>query len=85
MTDTLNYRGDCRNFDPDHIYGPDLFRGCYRAFTAEFDAATDRTSLHLVPIPLAELQERAITKSLELQAERDIRERIEQLFGTGAA
>lgn len=85
MSDTLNFPGDRRNFDPGHIYGPDLFRGCYRAFTAEYDAATDRTSLQLVPIPLAELQERGIVKSLELQAERDIRQRIETLFGTGAA
>lgn len=85
MTDTLHYPGDQRNFDPDHIYGPDLFRGCYRAAAAEYDAAQDRTSLQLVPIPPDELQERGIVKSLELQAERDIRERIEHLFGTGAA
>lgn len=85
MTDVLHFPGDCTNFDPDHIYGPDLFGACYQAAAADYDAATDRTSLHLVPIPPDTVQERGILKAVEAQAERDIRERIEHLFGTGAA
>lgn len=85
MSDRINYRGDHRNFDPNHIYGPDLFGACYRAVGAEYDPGADRTTLHLEPIPPDQIQERGIIKALEAQAERDITERIEHLFGTGAA
>ncbi|OBS01855.1 hypothetical protein A9W98_17880 [Mycobacterium gordonae] len=85
MTDTLTYPGDCTNFDPEHIYGPDLFGGCYRAFDADYQPGTDQTTLHLVPIPHRVIQERGIIKSVEAQAQRDMFERIEHLFGTGGA
>lgn len=85
MSDTLHFPGDCTRFDPEHIYGPDLFRGCYRAADADYQPDTDQTTLHLAPIPPGVIQERGIIKALEAQAERDITERIETLFGTGAA
>lgn len=85
MPDVLNFPGDRRNFDSEHIYGPDLFRGCYRAADADYDTETDRTALRLVPIPPDTIQDRGILKAIEAQAERDTRERIETLFGTGAA
>lgn len=85
MSDTLTYPGDCTRFDPEHIYGPDLFGGCYRAADADYQPDTDQTSLHLVSIPPGVIQERGIIKALEAQAERDITERIETMFGTGAA
>lgn len=56
----LHYPGDRTAFDPDQILGPDLF-GAYWAFTsAEYDAAQDRTTMHLRPIPPAELKERVL-------------------------
>lgn len=85
MSDTLHFAGDCTRFDPEHIYGPDLFGGCYRAADADYQPDTDQTTLHLVPIPHGVIQERGIIKALEAQAQRDITERIEHLFGTGAA
>lgn len=85
MSDTLHFAGDCTSFDPEHIYGPDLFGGCYRAFDADYDPDTDQTALHLVPIPHGVIQERGIVKAIEGQAQNDMRERIEHLFGTGAA
>ncbi len=85
MPDILHFAGEHRAFDPEHIYGPDLFGGCYRAADAEYDATTDRTALHLVPIPHGVIQERGIVKAIEGQAQNDMRERIEHLFGTGAA
>lgn len=58
MTDQLHYRGDHRNFDPDHIMGPDLFGAYYIAVAAEYDADSDRTTLGLRPLAPAELAER---------------------------
>jgi hypothetical protein len=60
MSNQLHYRGDCRNFDPDHIMGPDVFGACYVAAAAEYDAERDMTTLTLRPLPPAELQQRLV-------------------------
>jgi hypothetical protein len=85
VSDTLHYRGDHSNFDPDHIMGPDMFGACYRPVAGEYDAGTNLTALQLVPIPPDDLQERVIIRSLERRADTDRIQRTEQLFGTGAA
>lgn len=56
MSDVLHYPGDQTNFDPHHVMGPDLFGACYVATAAEYDAAADRTTLWVRPVPPAELQ-----------------------------
>lgn len=68
MTDQLHYPGDQRGFDPDHILGPDVFGAHYRPAAADYDPATDVTTLTLVPIPPAELTERAQKRFTELLA-----------------
>lgn len=60
MADQLHYRGDHRQFDPDHIMGHDQFGAYYRATAAEYDAAADLTTLHLQVVPPAELQQRMV-------------------------
>ena len=57
MSDQLNYPGDCTAFDPDQILGPDIFGACYRPVAADYDPQTDVTTLTLVPIPPADLEE----------------------------
>ena len=49
-TPRLHYRGDHRNFDPNRVYGPDAFRCFYRAGSAEYDEARDRTTIYFRPI-----------------------------------
>lgn len=58
MPDQLHYRGDHRQFDPDHIMGPDQFGAYYRPTAAQYDPDTDMTTLHLQVVPPAELQQR---------------------------
>lgn len=60
MTGQLHYRGDQRNFDPDHIIGPDMYGAYYRAVAAEYDPGVDQTTLHLQVVPPAELQQRMV-------------------------
>lgn len=60
MTDQLHYRGDHRNFDPDHIMGADMFGAYYRAVAAEYDPDADITTLQLQVVPPAELQQRMV-------------------------
>ncbi len=57
MSNVLHYRGDCTDFDPDQIMGPDLHGAYYRPVSADYDATTDRTTMQFRPIPPAELAE----------------------------
>lgn len=41
----LNYRGDRRNYDPNHLVGPDLGYAFLKPVHAEYDAAQDITSI----------------------------------------
>lgn len=49
MTDVLHYRGDCRNYDPNHVYGPDMFGGHYRALSTSYDEGADVTTIEFTP------------------------------------
>ena len=59
MTDVLHYPGDCTNYDPRLIYGPDMFGGHYKCVGAEYDPKLNRTTLTLKPVPPKELAELA--------------------------
>lgn len=54
----LHYPGDCTNFDPDHIMGPDMYEGHWLPVSATYDPGTDLTTMTLRPVPPAELKER---------------------------
>lgn len=82
MTDALHYPGDCTNFDPDGVLGPDMFGACYRAASAAYDAQTDRTTLTLAVIPPSELAKLATEQQRKIFDEEATRILIETLFGT---
>lgn len=77
MSNVLHYPGDRTRFDPDQTLGPDRFGACYAPVAATYDAATDRTTMQLRPLPPAELTERR-KAAIAQQAER---QRIATLFG----
>lgn len=52
---SLHYKGDCTDIDPQHYVGPDRFGAFYRPVAAEFDGT--RTRIDYLPIPPAELPE----------------------------
>lgn len=52
-TPRLHYRGDHTNIDPNRVYGPDAYRGVYRAGSAEYDAAANRTTIYFRPFVAA--------------------------------
>ena len=56
--DVLHYRGDRTKFDPDQIYGPDMFGAYWAPIKAIYEAERDRTAITFRPIPPAELRER---------------------------
>lgn len=47
----LHYRGDRTNLHPEQVYGPDMFGGLWRATSAVYDLAQDRTTIAFAPIP----------------------------------
>ncbi|AOE43989.1 hypothetical protein SEA_DELIAN_49 [Gordonia phage Delian] len=55
MSNTMNYRGDCTEFDPEQILGPDVHGAYYRIVDADYDRATDMTKRTFKPIPPSEL------------------------------
>lgn len=67
MSDQLHYRGDHRQFDPDHIMGHDQFGAYYRAVAAEHDPGVDLTTLHLQVCTPAELQQRMVDALPKIQ------------------
>ncbi|MGK9270460.1 hypothetical protein KXR83_05600 [Williamsia muralis] len=48
-TPRAHYAGDCRNHDPEQLYGPDRFGAAYLAAAAEYDADRNRTTLYFNP------------------------------------
>jgi hypothetical protein len=54
----LHYRGDCTDFDPDHVMGPDMYGGHWIPTGASYDADADMTTLTMRIVPPAELEER---------------------------
>ncbi|AMS03943.1 hypothetical protein BJD58_gp43 [Gordonia phage UmaThurman] len=55
MSNVMNYAGDCTEFDPDQILGPDLHGAYYRITSATYDPAADMTKRTFKPIPPSEL------------------------------
>lgn len=80
MSDQLHYRGDHRQFDPDHIMGADMFGAYYRAVAAEYDSGADLTTLHLQVVPPAELQQRMVDALPTIQELTTAAARVTALF-----
>lgn len=70
MANQAHYPGDCTNYDPRLVYGPDncgspgpreiLGHGAhYRAVAATYNAETDMTTITFKPVPPKELAELA--------------------------
>lgn len=76
MAETLHYRGDHRVYDPDLILGPDIDHRRLRIVGAEYDPATDVTTMTLKAVMPQEFRERV--KPMVEQAEA--RQRIKELF-----
>jgi hypothetical protein len=55
VTNVLHFPGDCTNYDPRLIYGPDLYGAHYKCVGAEFDPVLNRTTLQMKPVPPADL------------------------------
>ncbi|QGJ87293.1 hypothetical protein SEA_WOCKET_47 [Gordonia phage Wocket] len=55
MSNTMNYRGDCTEFDPEQILGPDLHGAYYRIVDAVYDPPMKLTKRTFKPIPPSEL------------------------------
>lgn len=75
--DVLHYPGNCTDFDPEQVLGPDRFRGCWAIKSATYSSELDRTEVALRPIPPAELVERAQAAHEHLGK----RIRVLELFG----
>lgn len=76
MPEVLHYRGYRIPFYGDHMLGPDMDRRYLAPKRADYDPATDVTTLTLRPIMPAEFRERVTALA---EKERD-RERIRALF-----
>lgn len=49
-TTRLHYRGDCTEYQPNQVYGPDRFGALYRVIDAHYDDEHDRTTLYFHPL-----------------------------------
>lgn len=56
----LNYRGDCRNFDPMHLVGPDLGYAFLKPVDAVYDPMADMTTIRFETLLADKLPKRAI-------------------------
>ena len=74
---TINFKGKV-DYDPTHVYGPDMFGAVYRTIGNVYDTTKDRTTMTLAPMLQADREARKV----EITSKFIEKGRIARLFGT---
>ena len=78
----ISFPGDCTDFNPQHIIGPDLKGAYYLPESASYDAATDTTTVMLRTMSQAELMAFVDERRAETFERLEQWQGIVELFGT---